>query len=880
MYLAADNRLKREVAIKVLPERLRTSEERLKRFRREAEAAASLKHPNIATIYSLEEIDDQLLITMEHVEGHTLKEAIPDGGMELEQFFETFIALADALAHAHAQGRVHRDLKPANIMITDDGTPKILDFGLARIIDPDPVEAYSDTGLGEDDLTRTMREQDGVPSLTQGGQLVGTPQYMSPEQAERKDTDGRTDIFSLGLVMYEALTGQRAFDGDSLESIIGRILEAEPTAITELRPITPFTLWTVVRRCIAKKPGRRMQAAEQLVAELEAIRQDVDGGTVLVDAKTLSDLEPAGPESVPLWQRPVSVAAMIVLALAVGLAAAWAFRPSSAPALRKFQWEEEGLRSPVISPDGTMIVYVVDDNLWVRDLDNTEPRELPDTQGAAAPFWSPGSDYVGFFVPGELRKSSIHGRSSILLSELPPTIRRWATWRSDGTIFFQMNTGQTRGVFRISDQGGSPERWAVADTLRDETWIGTPHALPDGKSLAYGVMKSDGTYELIIQSGSTRRVVSRDNSEMLLFPTYDRSGYILYQRGWPASKGIWAISFNLSNLSVNGKPFPVAQDVSHLSVSVDGTLVYRNATNSTSSEAAAQLVWVDRGGQVQAPIGSPREHLGTPTLSPDGRRVAVRWEEQGNRDIWVLDTVRGTSLRITTDPREDLQPTWSPDGEVVFTTTRRDRGDVFSRVGDASRPVRPLIAEPLDQSGASWSADGRYLAYYVVDPETKRDLWYRPAGVDQVSVPFLQSPHEELLPMISPDGRFIAYQSDESGRYEVYAQRFPSGRGKWIISRNGGRAPRWNSRGTELFYVEPETNSLMAVGTDPDFGQPQTLFTADDIGLQISSTDFTARLYDVSPDGQRFVAVKSLNDDDEKLTITVVENWTREFEDR
>jgi eukaryotic-like serine/threonine-protein kinase len=342
VYLAEDKKLDRQVAIKVLPERLRQNPERLERFRREAKAAASLKHPNIATIHSLEEIEDQLLITMEYVEGESLRDRILSDGMDVDTFFDIFIPLAAALSHAHIQGRIHRDLKPGNIMIAEDGRPKILDFGLARIIDPDPVQVYSESEptpeIGPDDETRTMNEEEqwktteaiekGVPSLTRGGQLIGTPQYMSPEQAESEEIDFRTDIFSFGVVMYEALTGQRPFEGKTLESIIGRIVEAEPKAVTELKPVTPYTLWVLMRQCLKKNREQRIQTAGELHSALEDVQQEVKTGTVLVDASTIPEpiSELAEPEPIPLWRQPVTIAVMVLM-LIIGGGTIWMLKP-------------------------------------------------------------------------------------------------------------------------------------------------------------------------------------------------------------------------------------------------------------------------------------------------------------------------------------------------------------------------------------------------------------------------------------------------------------------------------------------------------------------------------------------------------------------------
>ena len=408
VYLAEDTRLKRQVAIKVLPESLRSNTDRLARFRTEAEAAARLKHSNIAPIFALEESVGRqgaslLFIVMEYVEGQPLYAHIPQDGMDLDSFFRIFIPLSDALAHAHTHDVTHRDLKPGNIMIAEDGTPKILDFGLARITRPEPEEASLDA-VDSDAPTMTMDPNAPLPaqeapqappkSLTEGMQFMGTPAYMSPEQAQRQRVDHRTDLFSFGVVMYEALTGTRPFQGDTLESLIGHILVSEPEPVTQVKPVTPYTLWQVTRMCLQKDRDERMQTARQLHTELRHVREEVVAGTVLLDANAIE----TQPVLVPFWRQPIGIGAIALMTLVIGIIGAWLLTPEPPdPPLRKFQWAVEGLGQPVISPDGAKLAYVAGNprRLWIRDLDSTVPREIPDSDGAYAPFWSPGSDQVG-----------------------------------------------------------------------------------------------------------------------------------------------------------------------------------------------------------------------------------------------------------------------------------------------------------------------------------------------------------------------------------------------------------------------------------------------------------------------------------------------------
>ena len=903
VYLADDTKLDRQVAIKVLPDAVRHNPERLARFRREARAAASLTHPNIATIYALEEAmleNDGAgdgdrhdvgarravplqFIVMEYVEGESLKDIIPSDGMDLDTFFDTFIPLADALAHAHSHGRIHRDLKPANIMIAEDGTPKILDFGLARIIDPDPVQAvYEDTEttpeIGPEDPTVTMKPEDhenvpkGVPSLTRGGQLMGTPQYMSPEQAERRETDARTDIFSFGVVMYEALTGQRLFDGETLESIIGRILEAEPQAVTELKPVTPHQLWWTMRKCLQKDREKRTQTTRELHTELQDVQQEVQSGTELVDKRTIPPSEPVERKPVPFWRRSVALAvATVITALATWFTAAHLLTPPEPP-VRKFSIPWPGthhpVSGPVISPDGTMIVYPQAGRLWIRDLNKLESRSITDSEYSLFPLWSPQSDFIihSSLKDGAwtLSKVSAQGGPGTTLCPLPSTAE--STWGPDGTIV----VGFATGLHTVSAKGGDLQVLALPDTGNGEISLFNPELLPDGKTLLIDVLYNNGEGGLLLLSEDTRIPIHRER-EYVADLTYSPTGHILYQHGWPVSKGIWALPFDVSTLTVTGDPFPVASDGIAPSVSEDGTLVYRSGVGTMS-----QLTWVDRNGQVTGTIGSAREGILDAVLSPGEKRIAA----SVGGDIWIYEMERDAWSPLTRDPANDLHPTWSPAGDsILFASRRTGAWDLFITAADGSGEARSFLTGLQGTAlGPHWSSDGQYLVYYS-HGNRSRDLWRYALHENRPPEILLATRFEEALAQISPDGRHVAYQSNESGRLEIYVRRFPGGEGKWPVSTSGGRHALWSGTGDELFYMTGNTLMVVPVKTSPDFwaGMPQALFTAQ-VQVDVSSANF--RRYDVSGDGQRFVVVQTVEEAEQATqTITVVENWAKEFED-
>lgn len=879
VYLAEDTKLKREVAIKVLPVSVGRDPESLRRFRREAEAAAKLYHTNIAHIHTIEDVNDVTFIVMEYVEGKTLTELIPDAGMALDTFFNIFIPLSDALSHAHSQGRIHRDLKPGNIVVADDGTPKILDFGLARIIDPASAqslyESDSDQGVDSEAPTMTMKaEAQNVPSLTHGGQLMGTPMYMSPEQAEREEADARTDIFSFGVVMYEALTGQRPFEGKTLESIIGKIIEAEPKSVTEIRPVTPHQLWWTIRKCLQKDREQRMQTARELHTELQAVQQEVKTGTVLVDARTMPPPEPVTqPGLLTIWRQPMVLGIMALLLLLVPTA--WLLKPTPPipePLLRRYQLipEEEGiLADPKVSPDGKMVAYVQGGRLWIRDLDRFESRLIVDQQGVSEPFWSSTSDGVGYRIGTGLWKVSVRGGMAVRVSELPGAGLLSATWGSDGTIVFYR---QSFGIMAVSAQGGEPALVVQADTSHGERGIYAPHVLPDGKGLLLVVSKSNG-HEILVYSEGLRRTLLRhpDNIEAVV---YAPSGHLVYQRG-EDSPSLWAVPFDLANLSLTGEPFMVAPWGTGPSASGDGTLVYSVAPGAGG--AAQRLVWVDRDGRVLDPIGEPIGKIGYPSIAPDGRRVAVHSVVEGNVDVWVYDSERGARIRVTYEPFLQGEPSWSPEGDrLAFKSGSGRQAELHIRSADGGAETE-VLAKLNVASNPHWSRDGRYIVLHALD--LGRDLWYVPLTGDREPVLFLQTPYEEGFPVLSPDGRYIAYMSNESGQFEVYLKRFPSGEGKWPASVGGGAFPRWQD--DELFFVQNNTLMATPIKTQPalEIGQPRPLFGGDRVGVVLFDVRRSGLFptYDVTSDGQRFAVVQEREPG--QAAITVVQNWHLEFAD-
>ena len=532
-----------------------------------------------------------------------------------------------------------------------------------------------------------------------------------------------------------------------------------------------------------------------------------------------------------------------------------------------------------------MLAYTQGNSLWIRDLDQVEPRELLDTQEAWSPFWSPDSKCVGYESGTTLKRVSAQGGPSSTICEIPVRASLAATWGLEGAIVF--GTAQ-EGMFEVPAQGGEPQLLAKPDQEKDNQYLRSPNFLPDGQTLLFLSFKtSDGGQEIVTLSGESRKTVLSMPGNDIRQPTYSPSGHILYSRIGPTPV-IWALPFSLASLTPTGDPFPVAEGGRLPSVSSDGTLVYE----SVGSVASYQLAWADRDGRVEKTIGQPQEAMRRPALSPDGRRVAVTGREGGNADdIWIHDAERGTKTRLTFDPAPDTSPAWSPSGDKVAFNGGRESGagavtslgDIFAKAPDGSGEDQTLVAGPLREGVPDWSPDGKYLIYRLVDPSsnTDWDQWYVPLTGDGKPTPFLQTQFREIESQFSPDSRYVAYMSNESGRFEIYVKPFLSGEGKWQVSVNGGRNPKWSMQSGELFFVEENTLMAVKVRTSPTFeaSTPQKLFDGEKIGMRFDTISPTSNMYDVSADGQHFVVVRPVGAGGQ-THLTIVENWFAEFRNR
>jgi Tol biopolymer transport system component len=851
VYRARDRKLQRDVAVKVLPEGFAQDAQRLARFEREARTLAALNHPNIAAIYGVEEAGGVNALVMELVEGPTLADRLGQGAIPADEALLIAKQIADALEAAHEQGIIHRDLKPANIKVRPDGTVKILDFGLAKAIDAGAP------GSSDVSNSPTLTVQD-----TEMGAIVGTAAYMSPEQARGKPVDRRADIWSFGVVLYEMLAGRRLFAGPTLSDTLAAVLKTEP----DLTPV-PVHLRRTVERCLRKDPRQRWQAIGDVRI---AIEDSLAGAT-------------AEPVSVPP-RRNVLRWATSLLALAVAgalaIAGAMSFRetPPESPLVRftivppangRFGVRMgEGLYLAV-SPDGKNIVFGARGNdgkvqLWLRPLDSTVPQPLAGTANAAFPFWKPDGKSVGFFAGGKLWRIDLAGGLATFLAVAPDG--RGGTWNDTGVIVFCPNPNGP--LYRVADAGGAVSVVTRADTEAGETDQWLPWFLPDGRHFLYATgdyRRSQVTIRIgSLESPEENRVLQDADSSAVY-----AQGHLLFLRGTT----LMARPFEARRLEFTGEAVPVAERVRVLgnrsgsesfSVSSTGLLVYAGG----GVEDDLRLTWFDRTGKPLRVIGDPGK-LGRLDLSPDGKTVAVAVYDRGGSDIATCDVLRGLCTRVTTGPALDDSPIWSSAGDViVFRSIRNGRPDLFRKPADGSGPEVLLYADERSKWPNSLSPDGT-LAYVTTNTPTSSDIWFlrEPLGATKAS-PFLQSEFSEQHPQFSPDGQWIAYESNElSNRYEIYVGPSSGPGTRRRVSASGGVLPRWRRDGKELFYIGPDQRLMAAAievkGRSLSVGRTEALFG----GLIVSGFH-----YDVSPDGQHVVAVVPPEGKPEE-PLTVVTNF-------
>jgi serine/threonine protein kinase len=855
VYRARDTTLSRDVALKMLPASFTNDPERVARFRREAQVLASLNHPHVAQIHGLEEANSTQFLVLELVDGESLDQRIARSRIPVDEALGIAKQIAEALEAAHEKGIIHRDLKPANIALTVDGQVKVLDFGLAKA-----VEAKSGPSLDAMNSPTITS-----PAMMTGvGVLLGTAAYMSPDQARGKAVDKRADIWAFGCVVYEVLTGRRAFPGDETSDVLACVLAREPD-FGALPAATPPSIRRLLRRCLQKNRNDRL-------------RDIGDARIEIGDALTKSDTEETvvptrhGRPSSRQWIALVSAGALLPLIAAVAIVRG--FRPTPTTPEMHLEINTPPTSVPeslAISPDGRTITFVGAgegrSRLWLRRFDSASLRPLAGTEGAENPFWSPDSRSVGFFADNKLKRVDLEGGSVRVLARV---VRgTGAAWSRDGVILV---SSLGNPISRVSDTGGEPVE--VSGLVRQGSDF-APQFLPDGRRFLYrvrGTPDADGVYVGQLDG----KLEARRLLDSVTGAVYALSGHLLFVR----QRTLLAQRFDPVGLRLSGNPFRVTEDSTDcaclgLSVSETGLIAYRPAAPGSQR----QFLWFDRSGKEISRVGDST--MSSPSLSSDGRRVVgYRGNSvDGNIDIWMLDLTRGVFSRLTDDVADDVNPIWSPDGvQIIFSSNRNGPQDLYRKSAIAGGTEELLLATAQTKLATDWSSDGRFVLFESRDPKRGLDIWALPFdGSAKPGKPFpvVQTNFDEQRGQFSPDGNWIAYQSDESGRHEIYLRAFPGPSNKWPVSTNGGTQVRWRRDGKELFYVALD-GRLIAVpiqvaanANPPEVGTPVALF-APPLGGAVQQADFRHQ-YVVSSNGQRFLVAtvtEGMNS-----PITVILNW-------
>lgn len=864
VYRAKDSRLNRIVAIKVLPAHLSANPQLKQRFEREARAISSLSHPNICALYDIGHQNGEDFLVMEFLEGQTLANRIDRGALPADQVLRYGIQIAEALDKAHRQGIVHRDLKPGNIMITKSGA-KLLDFGLAKY-----QEKESNVPLASVLETRDR-------PLTDEGTILGTVQYMAPEQLEGKEADTRTDIFALGQVLYEMATGERTFKGDSKGQIMAAILSSEPPPISSVQPLAPPALDHVIKKCLQKDPDERWQSAHDVGSELKWISEQTSP-TFAPALKARRKISPRIPWVLAALFLMTALASILVLYRLKG--------SIKEHRLLKFSiLPEQGTTlnltgAIAISPDGKHLAFSgVSQNgqttLFVRSLDSMQSKRLPGTDDAAFPFWSADSAFIGFFAQGKLKKIDILGGPPQTLCE--SSAGRGGTWNKDGVILFSPGLGE--GLYRISGAGGTVSPVTTLEAEREEATHRFPNFLPDGDHFFYlsRSVKPENTGIFLgsLSSPKSAKRILADESVCY----YSDPGYILFMR----EGNVVAQQFDLSNFQTKGEGVPVAEGVyfepssgnGFLTNSSDGILVYA----TSSGNQYQQFAWFDRQGKQLDTLGEPGI-LGDPWFSPDETKLAhysFRTAASGKPDIWITDLKQRTSTRFTFNPANEFTPVWSPDGSrIAFSSNRTGSYSLCEKSLSGSGEEKILLQSSDWKFADDWTKDGKYIIFENDGPKTKADIWVLPLFGDGKPFAILHSEFNEAQANVSPDGKWIAYGSDETGRAEIYVQSFPTPGAKRQISTSGGTQPRWAKNQKELFYMAPDgklmVTEIKSDGSLEVIGVPQALFSTHVPLLPLVGND--RNQFVVTSDNQRFI-INRLATEGLSTPITVILNWTQ-----
>jgi serine/threonine-protein kinase len=849
VYRAQDTRLDRIVAVKVLPQHLAGTPDARQRFEREARAVSALNHPNICTLYDVGSQDGTEYLVMEYIEGKTLAAQLEKGPLPLDQVLKISIELADALDKAHRQGIIHRDLKPGNIMLTKSGA-KLLDFGLARTALP----------LAAGGTLTALATQ--TAPITQQGTILGTFQYMSPEQVEGKELDARSDLFSCGSVLYEMMTGRPAFQGRSQLSVASAILEKDPEPISTLQPMTPPALDRTIRKCLEKDPEDRWQTARDLLLELKWIAGAGSQAGVPVPVVTHRKVRERAAWSIAAVFALVAIAALIGFYLR-------APKPTQPMRLSVDLGADVVLSTTfgsdaVLSPDGTMLAFEARSadqsyRLYVRPLNQLQATAISTSLDVRDPFFSPDGQSIGFFGGGKLKRISVQGGGEITLCDAP--LDRGGSWSEDGTIVF--GAGTRAALFKVPSTGGTPEPLTKLDDARGEVTQRYPQILPGGRAVLYTSSTSGQSFEdsdivvYSMDSGKPKTVVHGG-----FYARYLPSGHIVY-----VHKGtLFAVAFNIDRLEATGQPTPLLEGVgtnpdtgaAQYSFSNAGTLIYVAGSAESSN---LSLEWMDAAGKFTELRETPAQYGGI-SLSPDGKRVAMDISNGSRSDIWVYDWGRDTLTRLTFVGDQNYGPVWTPDGQrIAYASLANGVTNLWWVRADGAGAAQRLTQSSDNQDPGSFSPDGRTLSFFQQNAGADWNIWTMPIDGDEKSgwnpgpaKLFVEGSFIQVLSTFSPDGHWLAYASNESGMYEVYVRPFPGPGGRWQISAGGGSWPEWSRDGKQLFYRTSE-QKIMVVSYTAAGGS----FQADKPRLW-SPGDFTYRgqgqNYSMAPDGKRAVVLK------------------------
>ena len=862
VYRASDSKLSRDVAIKVLPDEVADDPERLARFRREAQVLASLNHPNVGAIYGIEEAGGKPFLVLELVEGETLGERIEKGALPVAEALEVARQIADGLGAAHDKGIVHRDLKPANVKLTPDGQVKVLDFGLAR--------AYAPEGDGG-----SLPSLSHSPTLaahgTAAGVILGTAAYMSPEQARGKAVDKRADIWAFGVILWEMLTGRRLFAGETVSDILAAVLRAD-LEWKALPPGLPPAAERLLRRCLARDPKARLHDIGDARLEI------ADALAAKPESAGVPAPSPAGRRALLPWAL---AAALAVAATGLGIVTARHLREQPEvvrfevhpPANAEFQLVSNRPGVVVVSPDGRRLAFSAlsggQTRLYIRALDATEARALPGTEGAEYPFWSPDSRSIGFFAEDKLKRVEAAGGPPLTLCSLVQG--KGGSWSSRGVIVFAPDANSA--LQRVPEGGGEPAPVTKLDAARGDDSHRHPRFLPDGRHFLYlartpgGGERGDNAVVVGSLDGGADKVILRSPAAAEY-----AGGRLLFLR----ERTLLAQPFDPKRLELSGEAVPLSDDLrlvspgaaqAVLSASA-GVLVYQQG----QAGLERKLVWRDRAGKALGGLGDPARYLFQAALSPRGDAAAVSVQDQstGATDIWTYEIARGVRSRFTFDPRVDVSPTFSRDGEVVvFASTREEKPGLYRKPVGGAGAEELLFESKSDIAPTDFTPDGRTLTFTWQSEKSSWDVWALPLDGQKKPVPLVQTPRVECCGAFSPDGRFLAYSSDESGRFEVYVVPYPSTGRKWQVSSQGGAWPRWRADGREILYQALDGTvtaaEVAASGPTLTVGAAKPLFKA----RVAAGIEYVFR---PTADAQRFLVVETTEEDTPR-PLTVVLGW-------